>query len=600
MKHYITTTLAFCYIFFASAQTPAQTLTETAEATTPVYTGLAMNGNPRQTATDTHLDYANPDAPKGGTMKTAAIGSFDTLNPYSLKNVAAEGLNLVYDRLMQRAWNEPFTLYPLIAKSADVSPDRSAITFHLNPAARFNDQTPITAQDVKFSFETLREKGRPNMRQVYKLVDTAEIKDQYTINFTLKPGYDRETVMILAMMPVLSEKWWTGRDFDVSLLEPPVSSGPYNIAEVIPGRRVIYERNPDYWAKDLMVNVGHYNFDRIIYEYFRDDTIALEAFKKGDLSLRREWDVSKWESAYADINAEKITRLAIPHHRPERAHGLIFNLRRPLFEDIRVRKALSLAFDGDWVGKNLYYGQFSRIKSFFPNSALDGSGEIPQSTLDALAGWKNDLPASVFSKTLDTTDTRPLRERLRDASALLKEAGWIIKDGKRVNEKNGEPLAFEILVSTPQEEKIALNFSKSLETLGISAAPRLMDTATFQNRINNYDYDMLADYWQNSLSPGSEQMVYWSCNAAKQPASFNYAGICNPALDHFAKTITDAKTYEDLTRNAQAIDRILLSEYISVPLFYKGQDYIAFDKNIRRPNNTPLYGIVTETWWIEP
>lgn len=590
--------LIFALIFCITPQTYAQETNTPPEQKT--YTGLAMNGLPKHDASAAHLDYANPDAPKGGHLKTATIGTFDTVNPYTIKGVAAEGLNLVYDRLMQRAWNEPFTLYPLIAESADVPEDRSSITLHLNHAARFNDGSPITAHDVKFSFETLRDHGRPNMQRIYKLVDTVKITDDRTISFTLKQEYDRETIMIIAMMPVLSQSWWKDRNFEDTLLEAPLSNGPYEISEIEQGRRITYKRVPDYWAKDLMVNTGHFNFDTITYDYFRDDTIALESFKKGELNLRREWDISKWESAYSDIDHARIAMLEAPHQRPERAHGMIFNLRRQLFQDINVRKALSLAFDADWVKKNLYYNKFQRIKSFFPNSALDGSMQISEQAKKTLEKWKETLSPSVFNDTLDITDTRPVRERLRDADTLLKQAGWIIENGKRINQTTKQPFEFEILISSgsPQEQKIALNFSKSLQRLGITANVRTMDAATLQNRRNEYDYDMLAHYWQNSLSPGTEQMIYWSCKAAQEPARFNFAGICNPALDDLAQNIADTATYEELVQDAQAIDRILLSEYISIPLFYKGQDYIAFDAHIHRPQTTPLYGIVTETWWI--
>jgi len=594
MIQYKTLFLIILFIF----STPALAQEQEPESNV-TYTGLAMHGQPNHSADDTHLDYAHPDAPKGGALKMISIGTFDTVNPYSIKGVSAKGLNLVYDRLMRRAWNEPFTLYPLIAKYVDVPEDRSSITFYLNPKARFHDGNAITAADVKFSYETLKEKGRPNMRRIYRLVETVTIKGN-RITFTLQDGQSRETVMILAMMPVLSKAWWKDRDFDATLLDAPVSNGPYKISEIDPGHRITYERVPDYWAKDLLINQGHYNFDTVVYDYYRDDTIALEAFKKGDANLRREWDITKWESAYADIDKEKIVREAVPHRRPERVHGFIFNMRKDLFKDIRVRKALSMAFDSDWAGKNIYYGKLNRIQSFFPNSALDGSGEIETDTLETMAKWKGDLQSDVFLKTLDITDAKPLRQRLRTANDLLKQAGWIVENGQRVRETTKEPFVFEILLGSAQEEKLALAFTKTLEILGIKANTRTMDPATLQNRRNAYDYDMLMHYWQNSLSPGTEQMVYWSCEAANQPARFNFSGLCNKALDHFAHKIAEAKTYEDLTKYAHAIDRILLSEYITIPLFYKNEDYFAYDKSIMRPKAAPLYGAVMETWWMAP
>ncbi|MCK5385322.1 MAG: ABC transporter substrate-binding protein, partial [Alphaproteobacteria bacterium] len=314
----------------------------TPDTHTRTLTALAMHNQSQYNETSTHLSYVNPDAPKGGSLKIAAIGTFDTLNPYSLKGQPPENMNLIYDRLMRRVWDEPFTMVPLIAQSVNIPDDRSSITFHLNPEARFHDDSAITSQDVLFSFETLKEHGRPNMRRIYRLVEKAEIIDNHTIRFALGDTYDRETVMIIALMPVISKNWWETRDFDSTLLEPPLANGPYRIKEMEQGRTITYEHIKDYWAKDLFANKGQYNFDTITYNYFRDDTIALEAFKKGDLDLRREWDVSKWQSAYDDISPDMI-RLSAPHQRPERTHGFIFNLRRKPFDDLNVRKALTLA-----------------------------------------------------------------------------------------------------------------------------------------------------------------------------------------------------------------------------------------------------------------
>ncbi len=534
--------------------------------------GLAMHGNPKYSAQSTHLHYANPYAPKGGTLKQSAVGTFDTLNAYALKGQSPPNMNLITDRLMQRVWDEPFTLYPLIAESADIPEDRSGITFHLNPKARFHDNSPITTADVMFSFETLRDNGRPNMRKIYKLAREATIMDDHTITFKFAEGYNRETVMIFAMMPILSKSWWQGRDFNAGLLEPPLSNGPYRIKSFELGRNIIYERIPDYWAQDLLVNVGHNNFDTITYDYFRDDTIALEAFKKGSLNLRREWDASKWRKQYNDIS-ETIALLEAPHQRPERADGLIFNLRHPPFDDINVRKALSHAFNDEWVKQNLYGNNFKRINSMFPNSILSAKAE--QKEEEALS----------------------LRQRLKEATTLLTQAGWVIENGQRVNTSTKAPFQFEIIVSNPQDEKIALTFQKSLQRLGITMSIRVLDSATFQNRKLSYDYDMLAFFWQNSLSPGTEQRLYWSCAAAKESARFNFSGICLPEIDALADKIADAPTYDDLIKHTHEMDKILMEQNIYIPLFYKGFDYIAHDKNLHYPTTTPIYGAILETWW---
>ena len=547
-------------------------LTSSAGANEPIF-GLAMHGGAKYSSASKYLEYTNPDAPKNGALKIAAIGTFDTLNPYSIKGQAAKNMNLVYDRLMRRVWDEPFTMYPLIAERVEIPDDRSSITFHINPKARFHDGTPITASDVEFSYNTLKDHGRPNMRNIYKLVSNVEITSEQQITFTLGEGYDRETIMIIAMMPIISKEWWKNRGFDKTITEIPLLNGAYRIKESEISKKITYERVDDYWAKDLFVNIGHYNFDEITYEYYRDNTIALEAFKKGDLNLRREWDVSKWRTAYEGMNANQI-KLIAPHQRPERAHGFIFNLRRTPFDDINVRKALSLAFDEDWVSKNLFHGEFKRIDSYYPNSVLSGAVQIKE-------------------------EKTSFRLNLRSAADLLNKSGWIIENGKRIHKDTKEPLSFELLLSTPQEEKIAITYQRSLERLGIDMKIRMMDSATFQKRKNDYDYDMIAFYWQNSLSPGTEQSLYWSCKAANEPARFNYSGICKKELDEAARQIPNAKTYTELTNYAHEIDRILLSEYISIPLFYKGVDYIAHGKNIKHPEITPTYGVVTESWWME-
>ncbi len=536
--------------------------------------GLAMVGEAKYGAKSTHLDYANPDAPKNGVLKQASIGTFDTVNPYTIKGNAADGLNLTTDKLMGRVWDEPFTLYPLIAKSVSVPEDRSSIAFTLNEKARFHDGSAITAQDVLFSFETLREFGRPNMRRLYQLA-TPEILDQGQIKFSLSGDYDRETVMILAMMPILSKAYWQGKDFNKTTLEPPLSNGPYRIKEIEAGRKISYERVPDYWGKDLLVNKGHHNFDVMTYDYFRDDTVALEAFKKGDLSLRREWDAGAWNNSYNFDALEKgyVIKENIEHGRAERIRGFIFNTRRPPFDDINVRHALNLLFDFDWANKNFFFGQYKQVNSFFPNTDL-----------------VNPAPS----------DSRAMREKMREASRLLDKAGWVIKNGKRIHTKTGAPFTFQILTDTPSAEKLALSFTRSLQKMGIEANVRVMDTAAYRARLNDYDYDMILYHWNSTLSPGTEQYLYWSCESAKTPSRWNYAGICDPSIDALAKAIPSAKTRSELQEMAQNLDSKLMRGQYFVPTYYNPYDFVAYWKPLKRPENVPLYGMVLETWWMEP
>lgn len=577
-----------------------------ANANTAESYGLAMHGTPKYGPDDTHLDYVDPAAPKGGTLRQSAIGTFDTLNPFALKGTAAQGLNLVYDRLMARVWDEPFSLYPLIARSVDIPDDRSGATFHIDPRARFHDGSPILADDVIFSFETLKEKGRPNMRRIYKLVSTVEKIDDQTVRFSFGSGYDRETVMIIAMMPVLSKSWWEGRDFDSTLLTAPLLNGPYKIASVEPGRRIIFERVSDYWAKDLLANAGHFNFDRIIYDYFRDETVAFEAFKSGNLDIRREFDAGKWASAYhfPAITKGEVKTESFAHGRPERTRGLIFNTRRAPFDDRLVREALQYVLDFDWINKNLFFGRYKRITSYYPNALLAASGAPDEKELALLEPWRSRLPPEVFDPAWTPPQSTPddgNRENLRKADELLKQAGWIIKDGKRVYKDDpSRAFSFQIIAGAPEDEKIALSFIRNLRRLGIDAQVRTLDSAAFLGRLNDYDYDMVMYYWLNSLSPGSEQILYWGCEAAQQKGRWNYAGICDPAIDDLSKKIADAQTYDDLTASARALDRVLMAGHYMIPLYYAGEDYIAYRNTIAHPEKTPLYGVVLETWWMRP
>lgn len=535
-----------------------------------------MVGEPKYTAADTHLDYANPDAPKGGTLRNSTIGSFDTLNPYNIKGRSAVGLDLVTDRLMARVWDEPFTMYPLIAEKVDVPEDRSSITFYINPKARFHDGSPITTNDVMFSYETLREKGRPNMRRIYALAKAEKI-GKHAIKFTFGDGADRETPMIFALMPILSKAYWADKNFDETTLTPPLGSGPYRIASVDPGRQIIYERVPDYWAKDLLTNVGHHNFDRIMYDYYRDDSVAFEAFKAGDLNIRREWDAGLWQTGYSfpAFTEGRLVRESLKHGRPDRVRAFIFNTRRPPFDDIRVRKALNLLFDFDWVNKSLYHGEYEHINSYFPNTALAAREE------------ESDTP-------------KDKRADMRAADALLKEAGWIIKDGARVNEKTGAAFSFEILLDDPGNEKVALALVRNLERMGIKARVRVLDSAAFRGRINDYDFDMTLYFWLSTLSPGTEQYLYWSCEAKDQPGRWNYAGVCDPAVDALAQAIPAATTREELVSKVHALDEKLMEGQYMIPLYFNPRDYVAYWNPVKRPETVPLYGIVTETWWMEP
>ena len=570
MQRFLLITLAFILLPFGN--TNAQQ-TEQERIKAKPY-GLAMHGAAKYNADDTHLDYANPDAPKGGTLKIAAIGSFDTLNPYSIKGKAAQGLNLVYDRLMARVWDEPFTMYPLIAERFEMPEDRSSITFHINPKARFHDGNPITPDDVLFSFETLKNEGRPNMRRVYKLITNASKTGKNGVKFEFSEGYDRETALILALMPVLSKTYWADRTFDSTTLDIPLLNGPYKIKEFDIGRRITFERVENYWAADLLTNVGHHNFDEIIYDYYRDDSVAFEGFTSGDVTMRRENDLRKWMDAYdfQGVKSGKAVKQALPHGRPEKTRGFIFNTRRAPFDDIRTRQALQLLFDRDTLNKVLFKGEKKKINSFFPNSEFE-------------------------SQTSDNTPPVNARANMRKAQQLLKDAGWSVENGKQT--KNGEAMSFELLLQTPEDEKLALHFQQNLKRLGIDMRIRVADSAGFFRRLTGYDYDMILHHWQSSLSPGTEQLLYWGCEAANQEGRFNYSGICDPEIDELAAAVANTKQRSELVETMRALDTKLLDAHIMVPLFYTGNDKVAFWKPIAHPEKTPLYGMVMETWWAD-
>lgn len=572
-------------------------LLTTTQAAAERVTGIAMHGAPKYGAKFDRLDYVNPEAPKGGDLKLSKTGSFDNLNNHIITGTNAEGMEYINDKLMQRVWDEPFSLYGLVAESADIAPDRSSVVFHLNKAARFHDGVPMTAEDVKFSFDSYRTYGHPVRRRVYGLVKEVKIIDPHTIRFSFGPGYDRESVMILALMPVLPKHHWEQRDISKTTLTPPLGSGPYKIASVEPGRKVVLERVQDYWAKDLPVNRGLYNFDRIIYNYFRDDDIALQAFKSGEYTLRREYDITKWLSGYdfRALSDGKVIKEEIAHGRPEWLKAMVFNTRRPEFADRRVRQALSYMFNADWINRNLFSGALRRIDSSFANSALAATGTPSGEELRLLEQHRADLPPEVFGEAY-VPPSGSARDQQRRAIALLKEAGWTYKN-QRLVDAAGRPFRFEILLDNPNDEKIALEFTRALSRIGINARVRTVDSAQFAGRLESFDYDMVFYRWINSLSPGNEQVNYWSSTAAKNRGSRNYAGVANPAIDALADSIARTESREDLVDRVHALDRALMQGYYMIPLFYLGKDLAAHDISLRRPATTPVYGMVLESWW---
>jgi len=566
--------------------------------------GMSLYGDFKYPPDFKHYDYVNPDAPKGGTMRLESLGTFDTLNPFIIKGVAAAGIGAIFDTLMTRSDDEPATDYPLIAESADLAPDRTSVVYNLNPKARFNDGTPITPEDVVWSFETLRDKGQPLYRFYYGDVTKAEIQGDHAVKFTFKNGDNRELPAILSELPVLSKAYWSGKDFEKTTLDPPLGSGPYKIASVDPGKSITYQRVDNYWAKDLPANVGRYNVDTIRYDYYRDSTVALEAFKAGDYDIRQENSAKAWATGYDGpaLRDGLIKKISIPNQNPAAMQGFGYNLRRPLFQDPLVREALAYAFDFEWSNQNLFYGSYTRTRSYFDNSELAATGVPQGEELKILEPFKGQIPDEVFTKEYDPpkyTDSFTIRDGLRDALGLLKQAGWSFKGEQLVNDKTGEPFKFEILDYDPAMERVVLPFIQNLKRLGIIATLRTVDVSQYQQLMNNFNYDMTVVIFPQSLSPGNEQREFFGSKAADQPGSQNVLGIKSPVIDNLIEGIISAQTRADLVAHVKALDCVLQWGYYVIPQYHLPDFWIAYWDKFRRPQISPKYDVGLETWWVD-
>jgi microcin C transport system substrate-binding protein len=574
-----------------------------APAPQPRY-ALSMQGEPLYPADFKHVDYVDPGAPKGGSLIEARIGSFDSVNRWIVLGTANDRIGLTYDRLMQRAENEPYTLYALVAQTVTVPDDRSWVEYAIDPRARFSDGTAITTDDLVFSYETLRKSGRPFYRNAYSQVAAVERIDDRHVRFALLPNTQREAVMSLSQMPVLCKHYWAGRDFGHPTLEVPITSGPYRISAIDPGRSMTYERRNDYWAKELPINVGRYNFDIVREDYYRDDNVALEAFKAGAFNFRLEYDATKWMTGYnfpAMADGRAVAE-DIPESRIDWMRALMFNLRKPLFADRRVREALNLAFDFEWMNRALFRNAFRRIQSYFPNSALAATEPPSAGELALLEPFKDDLPAEVFGppfypRTTDGSGDEGLRPNLRRAMGLLDAAGWVVRNGRLVDGKTGAPFAFEILLHDPHDERMALPFARALKRIGIYATVRTIDEPQYIQRRGQFDFDMILDYWDQTPSPVTEPTIYWSSAEADKKGSRNYPGIKSPAVDALASAIADAKDRTELLDRAHALDRVMSWGYYVIPLYYLGVDHVAYWRPLCHPEAVPSWGLVFETWY---
>lgn len=567
--------------------------------------GIAMHGQPKYGKNFKNFAYVNPAAPKGGVLKMAASGTFDTFNPFVIKGTPAAGISLVYDTLTVESADEPFSEYGLIAQSIEMPSNRAWVAFTLNPKAKFSDGTPVTADDVVFSFNVLRERGLPMYRYYYANVAKVEAQDGGRVLFTFKEGDNRELPLILGQMPVLPKHFWDGKDFSATTLELPVGSGPYRVKSFEQGRSVVYERNPDWWAKDLPVSKGFYNFDEIRYDYYRDATVAVEALKAGAYDLRIENEAKKWLTAYTDLGEKQgFAKKEFPHGLPSGMQGFVFNTRRPLFSDIRVREAVGLMFDFEWSNKNLFSGQYLRTKSYFDNSELAAKGKPSRDELALLTPLKDSVPPEVFTTPFDlpeTDGTGFMRPQMRRAFALLEQAGWTVQNGVLKNAE-GAPFTFEILLDTASSgawERITLPYVKNLQKLGIKATVRAVDMTQYNNRLSHFDYDMIVAVWGQSTSPGNEQRYFWGSSAADSAGSRNYAGIKNAAVDALIEKIVEAPDRQKLIAATRALDRVLLWNRYVVPHWHVPANRLVFWDKFGYPAVRLTKGVQPMTWWAD-
>ena len=572
-----------------------------AYAESPLH-ALSLFGDPKYKPGFAHFDYVNPNAPKRGEVREAAYGSFDSFNPYILKGTPAQGLGLIYDTLTTSSLDEPGTQYALLAKSISHPDDYASVTFTLDERARFHDGVPVKAADVVWSFETLTT-NHPFYRAYYADVESVEAISEKIVKFTFRKSGNRELPQIVGQLVVLPMHYWTGESKDIqkTTLEPPIGSGPYIIDKFETGRYVTYRRNPDYWAKNLNVSVGKYNFARVRYDYFGDFTVAFEAFKAGELHFRNENNSKNWATGY-DVPAVKDGRMTLEmpaNGSVQGMQGFIFNTRKNKFKDLKLRQAFNHAYDFEWANNTLFYGQYARTSSYFDNSDLAATGLPSTEELELLTPLKDKLPVSVFTqeyKNPENFDPNALRQNLRKAKKLLEEAGWNVTNGKL--QKNGQILEVEFLLVQPAFERIVAPFIRNLEKLGITANIRTIDPTQYQNRVMNYDFDIIVHSFGQSLSPGNEQRNYWSAENADRPGGRNLIGIKNPAIDKLVEHIIFAPNRAAQITATRALDRVLLAHHFVVPHWHIPTHRLAYWHNISRPGNLPLYSHgFPNIWW---
>jgi len=569
----------------------------------PKQTSAAMHGETALQQHWQHLEYVNPKAPKGGTLKLPSIGTFDSLNQFISKGAAADGLELVYDTLTSTNLDEPFSVYGLLAKSFQIAPDNSWIVFQLNPLAKFHDGHTVDSDDVVFTFKTLIEQGAPLFQLQFLEVEDAVALNKHEVAFRFKTTTNKELPLIIGQLPILPKHYWKDREFDTPTLDKPLGSGPYQVADFKTGKTITYERVENDWAQDHPLRVGRYNFQYWVQEYFSEANIALEAFKTGEYTLRPENNSKFWATSYTGpaIDANKIIKQEIPVHSPVGMQGFVYNLRKPVFQDPILREALAYAFNFDWSNDNLFYGQYKRSRSYFDNTELAATGLPSAAELKLLQPLKQQLPTRVFTQEYQPPSTKGLkniRPNLRIAKKMLQKAGYTL-DNKQLMNPQGKPVKFEFLLYDTGFERIVLPFIKHLKVLGVTVEPRRVDVNQYVERLREYNYDMIVSSFPQSLSPGNEQRNYWHSSAVKQRNSRNLTGIADPAIDSLIETVVKAQSRDDLVTASHALDRALQWQFLVIPNWHVSYERIAYWPPVTMPKQHPQYAVDLTSWWFE-
>tara|TARA_B100000745_G_scaffold221786_1_gene147901 strand:- start:7221 stop:9041 length:1821 start_codon:yes stop_codon:yes gene_type:complete len=574
------------------------------DAELPWRHGLAKYGDLKYSADFQHFDYVNPEAPKGGQIKQAAVGTFDNLNGFILKGVAADELALMYDTLMAASLDEAFSQYGLLAEAVQVGEKSQWVRYRLRPEARFHDGKPVTAEDVKFTFETLMEDGHPGFKAYYNDVDSVVVESLRVVRFDFAVEGNAELPLIVGQLTVLPKHYWQDKTFNKTTLEAPLGSGPYKISAFEQGKWIAYERDKNYWGRDLPVNRGRYNFDQVRFDYYKDGRVALEALKAGQFDYRAENNSKQWATGYdfPAVEEGRFIKEMLPHSQPTGMQGFVFNTRRDKFSDPTVRWALAQVFDFEWTNKTLFYGQYSRTTSYFSNSELASSGLPSEGELALLEPYREQLPQELFTQPyhIPTSDgSGYMRESLRAAAKALKKAGWVVEQGKLIDGKTGKPFQFEVLLYSPAFERIVLPYLSNLKRLGIDAKVRTVDVAQYQQRFQSFDFDMIVWSWGQSLSPGNEQLNMWGSEFADQTGSRNFAGIKSPVVDDLIEKLIMAPTREELITATRALDRVLLWGNYVVPHWHIRSHRLGYWNKFGRPEIIPPYGLDLYAWWVK-